>query len=116
MKKALKLLGITAALAALLSGCGVGSYSVASGKEDSAAITFTDDVERTVVVTVDGTSHTVETVKVKAYKPGMRVKQTALNTVKIGTGTHKVVVTDGNEEIFNKTLFIAAGECKVINL
>ena len=33
-----------AALSVLLTGCGVGSYSVQSGIEDAAYISFTDDV------------------------------------------------------------------------
>ena len=51
-----------------LTGCGVGTYSVQSGSQDVAYISFTDDVKQDIVVNVDDKTYNVETVKQKAYK------------------------------------------------
>ena len=77
-----------------LSGCGVGVHSVASGKEDVASLVFTDN----------------------GYKPGMNIKNTVLNTIKIEPGQHSVIVKSGDNELFRKRIFVSTGENKVINL
>ena len=64
----------------LLAGCGVGTYSVQSGVENAAFISFTDDVKQEIVVSVDNHTYNLETVKQKAYKSGRNIKQTAQNT------------------------------------
>ncbi len=112
------ILTLTMILTALLflSGCGVGSYSVTSGKEDAAGLVFTDNVRRDITVTIDGKDHNIQTVKTKEYKPGMNIKNTALNTIRIEPGQHSVVVRAGNDELFKKRIFVSAGENKVINL
>ncbi|MGI5847361.1 MAG: hypothetical protein ACOX5T_04980 [Candidatus Cryptobacteroides sp.] len=100
----------------LLSGCGVGSYSVASGREDVAKLSFTATEKYAVEVVVDEQAFLVETVRQKAYKPGMRIKQTALNSLKLTPGSHHVVVKRGDSVLFEKNLFLSTGESKVIPL
>ncbi len=112
MKKSM----IIAAFAMLLTGCGVGNYSVQSGVEDAAFISFTDDVKQEITVTVDNQTYMLKTVKQKAYKSGRNIKQTALNTIKTTPGQHEVkVVLDGNE-VFDKKLFLSTGEHKILEL
>jgi hypothetical protein len=77
----MKKLMIIAAFTMLLTGCGVGNYSVQSGVEDAAFISFTDNVKQDITVTVDGQTYNIKTVKQKAYKSGRNIKQTALNTI-----------------------------------
>ena len=63
----MKKLMIIAAFTMLLTGCGVGSYSVQSGVEDAAFISFTDDAKQDITVTVDDQTYALKTVKQKAY-------------------------------------------------
>ena len=112
MKKSM----IIAAFAMLLTGCGVGNYSVQSGVEDAAFISFTDDVKQEITVTVDNQTYMLKTVKQKAYKSGRNIKKTSLNTIKTKQGQHEVkVVLDGNE-VFDKKLFLSTGEHKILEL
>lgn len=112
MKKII--LAISGAL--LLTGCGVGSYSLSSGKPDDAAISFTAATRQPVVVVIDGTEYNVETVKTKGYRTDRDVKKTALNTIKIQPGQHDVkVLVDGNE-VYNKKLLISTAEHRVVDL
>ena len=114
----MKKLMIIAAFTMLLTGCGVGNYSVQSGVEDAAFISFTDDVKQDITVTVDNQTYVLKTVKQKAYKSGRNIKQTALNTIKIGPGQHEVKVTltlDGTD-VFDKKIFVSTGEHKIIEL
>ena len=109
---------IIAAFTMLLTGCGVGNYSVQSGVEDAAFISFTDDVKQDITVTVDNQTYLLKTVRQKAYKSGRNIKQTALNTIKIGPGQHEVKVTltlDGTD-VFYKKIFVSTGEHKIIEL
>ena len=66
----MKKLMIIAAFTMLVTGCGVGNYSVQSGVEDAAFISFTDDVKQDITVTVDDQTYVLKTVKQKAYKSG----------------------------------------------
>ena len=114
----MKKLMIIAAFTILLTGCGVGNYSVQSGVEDVAFISFTDDVKQDITVTVDDQTYLLKTVRQKAYKSGRNIKQTALNTIKIGPGQHEVKVTltlDGTD-VFDKKIFVSTGEHKIIEL
>ena len=114
----MKKLMIIAAFTMLLTGCGVGNYSVQSGVEDAAFISFTDDVKQDITVTVDDQTYLLKTVRQKAYKSGRNIKQTALNTIKIGPGQHEVKVTltlDGTD-VFDKKIFVSTGEHKIIEL
>lgn len=104
------------ALVMLLTGCGVGNYSVQSGSEDASYISFTDTDKNDIVVTVDNKTYTLETVKQKAYKSGRNIKQTALNTIKIAPGQHDVKVMLNGSQVFSKKLFLSAGEHKILEL
>ena len=112
MKKSM----IIAVLTILLTGCGVGNYSVQSGVEDAAFISFTDDVKQDITVTVDDQTYLLKTVRQKAYKSGRNIKQTALNTIKIGPGQHEVKVTLDGADVFDKKIFVSTGEHKIIEL
>ena len=112
----MKKLMLIAAFCILLTGCGVGNYSVQSGVEDAAFISFTDDVKQDITVTVDDQTYLLKTVRQKAYKSGRNIKQTALNTIKIGPGQHKVKVMLDGTDVFDKKIFVSTGEHKIIEL
>ena len=112
----MKKLMIIAAFTMLLTGCGVGNYSVQSGVEDAAYISFTDDVKQDIAVTVDDQSYLLKTVKQKAYKSGRNIRKTALNTIRITPGQHEVKVLLNGNDVFDKKLFISIGEHKIIEL
>ena len=112
----MKKLMIIAAFTMLLTGCGVGNYSVQSGIENASFISFTDDVKQDITVTVDDQTYVLKTVKQKAYKSGRNIKETALNTIKIGPGQHEVKVTLDGADIFDKKIFVSTGEHKIIEL
>ena len=112
----MKKLFVFAAFIIVLTGCGVGTYSVQSGVEDAAFISFTDDVKKEIVVNVDNNTYSVETVKQKAYKSGRNIKQTALNTIKLTPGQHTISVTLNGNEIYSHKVFLSTGETKIIEL
>lgn len=112
----MKKLMLIAAFCILLTGCGVGNYSVQSGVEDAAFISFTDDVKQDITVTVDDQTYLLKTVRQKAYKSGRNIKQTALNTIKIGPGQHEVKVKLDGTDVFDKKIFVSTGEHKIIEL
>ena len=112
----MKKLFVLAAFIVTLTGCGVGTYSVQSGVEDAAFISFTDDVKQEIVVSVDNNTYSVETVKQKAYKSGRNIKQTALNTIKLTPGQHTISVTLNGNEIYSHKVFLSTGETKIIEL
>lgn len=101
---------------ALLAGCGVGTYSVQSGVENAAFISFTDGVKQGIVVSVDNHTYNLETVKHKAYKSGRNIKQTALNTIKLTPGQHNVTVTLDGNKIYSHKVYLSTGETKIIEL
>ena len=104
------------ALSVFLTGCGVGSYSLQSGIEDAAFISFTDDDKQEIVVNVDGKTYNVNTVKYKAYKKDRNIKHTAMNTIKLSPGQHKVSVLINGSEVYNHKVFLSASETKIIEL
>ncbi len=112
----MKKLMIMAAFTMFLTGCGVGTYSVQSGVENAAFISFTDDVKQEIVVSVDNSTYNIETVKQKAYKSGRDIKQTALNTIKLTPGQHTISVTLNGNEIYSHKVFLSTGETKIIEL
>ena len=112
----MKKLSVIAAFIMTLTSCGVGTYSVQSGVEDAAFISFTDDVKQAIVVNIDNKAYTVETVKQKAYKSGRNIKQTALNTIKLTPGQHVVSVTLNGNQIYSHKVFLSTGETKIIEL
>ena len=102
--------------AIVLSSCGVGSYSVSSGKADTAEISFTASDKEPIVVVVDGTEYNVKTVKTKEYKSGRNIKKNAINTIKIEPGQHNVKVLVSGNEVYNKKLYISATEHRIVEL
>lgn len=102
--------------AILLTSCGVGSYSVSSGKSDDAAISFTSTSKQPIIVVVDGTEYNVETVKTSAYKTDRNIKKTALNTIKVAPGQHDVKVIASGKEVYSKKVFISATEHRIVEL
>ena len=104
------------ALSVFLTGCGVGTYSVQSGIEDAAFISFTDDVKQEIVVNVDGKAYNVNTVKSKAYKKDRNIKHTVLNTIKLTPGQHNVSVLLNGNEVYSHKVFLSTGETKIVEL
>jgi hypothetical protein len=112
MKKSI----LIATLLLFLTGCGVGTYSIQTGVEDAAYISFTTDSVLDIVVKVDDSKYDVSTVKQKAYKRDRDIKQTANNTIKLTPGTHQISVQFNDSEIYNRKVFLSAGETKIIEL
>ena len=100
--------------AVVMAACG-GTYSVASGKDDSAMLSLTADGSFDVEVKIDGTVHNMITVKQTAYKQ-RKMKATAKNTITIGTGQHHVVVSKDGKTVYDKQIFVSTGQHKVIEL
>lgn len=112
----MKKLIFMAVFSVLLTGCGVGTYSVQSGVEDAVYLTFTDDAKEQIVVKVDDNTYTLNTVKQKAYKSGRNIRQTAKNTIKTDPGQHTVSVTLNGNEVYSHKIFVSTGETKIIEL
>ena len=112
MKKLI--LFLSAAL--LLTGCGVGSHSVVSGKADEAGVIFFADKTQTIDVTIDKTNYRVSTVKDSEFKKKRNIKKTAENIITVKPGTHDVTVRVKGQTILTQKIFVSAGDTKVINL
>ncbi len=102
--------------AIIISSCGVGSYSVSSGKSDVATLSFTSTDKKPIVVLIDGKEYNIETVKEKAYKTDRNIKHTALNTIYVQPGSHVVSVSVSGNEIYKKTVFLSATEHRIVEL
>ena len=102
--------------AIVICSCGVGSYSISSGKPDVAALSFTSTDKQPIVVHIDGKEYNVETVKTKAYRKDRNIKQTALNTIYVQPGQHDISVSVSGNEIFNKKVFLSDTEHRVVDL
>lgn len=102
--------------ALLLASCGVGSYSVSSGKADESMLSFVGNDKTAITVIVDNDSYDVYTVKAKAWQKDRNIKKTAQNTIFIAPGQHNVVVKMNGVEVFQKKIFVSAQEHKVIEL
>lgn len=108
---------ILAAIAALLLvGCGVGTYSVASGRPDEAAISFVAGSKYDIAVTIDDATYNVQTVKTSDYKANKNIKQTAKNTIYMAPGKHELTVKSKGQTVYAKTIFVSVGEHKVVEL
>lgn len=108
---------IVALIAALLlSSCGVGSYSVSSGKADEGMLSFVSAAKLPISVTVDNDSYDVHTVKAKAWRKDRKIKKTAKNTIFLAPGRHDVVVEIHGNEVYHKTIFVSTQEHKIIEL
>lgn len=106
-----------ALVAALVSAsCGVGLYSVSSGKADEGMISFVSESKTPITVTIDNESHDIYTVKAKAWHKDRNIKKTAQNTIFLSPGQHNVVVTMNGKEAWNKKVFISAQEHEVVEL
>ncbi|MFA5445528.1 MAG: hypothetical protein WC128_08570 [Bacteroidales bacterium] len=116
MKKILFSLLIALTSALLLSSCGVGTYSVASGKTDEGGISFVSSKAMDITVMVNESSYDVQTVKEKAYKADRKIKETAKNTIRVKPGTYNVKVVVGGAEVYARKLFISASEHRIIEL
>lgn len=102
--------------ALLLSACGVGSYSISSGKADESMLSFVSADKTPITVSVDSNSYDVFTVKTKAWQKDRNIKKTSQNTIIISPGQHDVVVMMNGKEIYHKKVFVSAQEHKVIEL
>lgn len=100
----------------LLSACGVGSYSISSGKADESMLSFVSADKTPITVSVDGNSYDVFTVKTKAWQKDRNIKKTSQNTIIISPGQHDVVVMMNEKEVCHKKVFVSAQEHKVIEL
>lgn len=107
---------IAIAFAFLLSSCGVGSYTVSSGKEDVGYITFVSSNPGPITVTVDGTSYETSSVKNRAWQPDRKIKETAKYAISLTPGTHDVTVVSYGKQVYQKKLFISATEHRIIEL
>lgn len=108
--------GVLMLIACLLSGCGVGVYSVSSGRADIAQISFVDKTAYKIVVKIDDEIHLTNTIKVKNYKPGMNIKKTAIRAINIPIGRHEIEVQSQGEIIYSQSIFISTNEHKIIEL
>lgn len=101
----------------LLLSCGVGTYSLSSGKADKSELSFVDSEMYDVVVKVDKTDeYNVSTVKEKAYKSGRNIKYTALNTISLTPGKHQIEVSVNGSVVYSQLIFVSTGEHKIIEL
>lgn len=100
----------------LLCSCGVGSYTVSSGKADEGMLSFVSAAKTHVTVKVDDNYCKVFTVKTKAWRKDRKIKKTAKNTIYLAPGRHEVVVLRGGHEIYHKKLFVSAQEHKIVEL
>lgn len=105
---------ISAAL--LLAGCGVGNYSLSSGKADEGALSFVAPESSEIQVTVDGSVYKLSSVKESSYRTDRNIKQTAKNTIRLAPGTHNVEVSQNGRTILVKKLYISASEHKIVEL
>ena len=102
--------------ALLFSGCGVGSYSVSSGRADEGMISFVSSTATTIRVIVDNNTYDINTVKTKAWRKERNIKNTAKNTIIIPPGQHHVTVYISGDKVYSKKVFISTQEHKIIEL
>ncbi|GAD04365.1 hypothetical protein HQ45_07500 [Porphyromonas crevioricanis] len=108
---------IVATIVALLfTGCGVGSYSISSGKADEGMLSFVSARKTPITVTVDNKTFNVSTVKGKAWHKDRNIKKTARNTIFLTPGQHDVIVVAKGSKVYHKRVFISTQEHKVIEL
>ena len=112
----MKKIFFAAVCSVLLTSCGVGTYSVVSGKDGGALISVADSESSPVTVVVDGTQYDVKTVKTSKFKKDRKSKETSANTVKVTAGQHDVSVLKKGQEVYSKKIFISDSEHRVIEL
>ena len=106
-----KILAIAALLLAMTS-CGVGTYSVESGRSEQSSVSFVAQTSYPVTVTIDGTEYEVN----KDWRTDRRIKKTAKNTIKIAPGKHEIIVTSNGNVVLKDLIFLSNNESKVIEL
>ena len=99
-----------------LSGCGVGSYSVSSGKADEGMLSFVSANKTPITVTLDNDTYKLYTVKATAWKKDRDIKKTAQNTIFLVPGQHHVVVEMKGQVVCDKKVFISVQEHKIVEL
>ena len=104
------------AAALLLTGCGVGSHTVVSGRPDEAAVVFFSNRSYSVDVKIDHNTYRVNTVKNSDFKKKRNIKKTADNMIVVSPGVHQVTVRRRGEVIHEQRIFVSAGDTKVITL
>lgn len=102
--------------AIIITSCGVGSYSVSSGKADEAMVSFVSSQEIAISVTIDGKNYSLVSVKADAWKKDRNIKKTAKNTIYIAPGQHEVEVQIEGKEVCHKKIFVSTQEHKIIEL
>ena len=102
--------------ALILTSCGVGSYSISSGKADEGMISFVSESKTPITVTIDENSYNVFTVKTKAWRKDRNIKKTVQNTIFITPGQHNVIVNMNGKEVCNKKVYISTQEHRIIEL
>lgn len=100
----------------MLCSCGVGSYSVTSGKADEGMVSFVSESKTPITVTVDDSSYDIYTVKTKAWRKDRDIRKTVQNTIVMAPGTHEITVKLDGKEVYAKKVFISAQEHKIIEL
>lgn len=103
-------------LSGLLTSCGVGSYTISSGKANVAGICFIAAKKYDISIEIDGKQYHIATVKNKKYHKNRNIKKTALNTIKVSPGKHSVKVWYNGDEVYSKLVFVSSSETKVIEL
>lgn len=114
----MKRFAILVAAALMMCSCGVGSYTVSSGKPDEGQLSFTTPEKKSydVVVYVDGASYKVQAVNEKVFRAERNIKKTSQNTLKVTPGTHDVKVERNGKEVYAKKIFVSAQEHKIVDL
>ena len=100
----------------LFTGCGLGMYSVSSGKADCAKITFVDNASYAIIVKVDGVAYDSRSIKVKPYKVGLKNKKIVKHAIEVSTGKHHIEVLSQEGSIYSHQIFVSANEHKIIEL
>lgn len=104
------------AAALMLTGCGVGSHTVVSGRPDEAGVIFFADRTQPIEVTIDHETYHVNAIKDSDFKKKRNIKKTAENIIVVRPGTHDVKVRVKGRVILTQKIFVSAGDTKVINL
>lgn len=107
---------IAIAFLSVVTSCGVGNYTVVSGKEEKASVCFVDDDDYDISVTIDGERFETRTIQKTAYKSRRNIKKTAKYSLLMTPGRHTVEVYQGDTLLYSKEVFVSTSETKVIEL
>ncbi len=114
MKRFLSIFAVTAAF--FLTSCQIGSYSVASGVEDTAGIVVTSGSNRDIKIVVDGTSYDCRTVKDKGWKKDRKIRKTYKKALQVSSGQHEIEIIDNGVSVKKEKVILSSGEMRVINI